>query len=125
MYLEGVISREERDRRLAAVDRDLEATQSLLLQEQPAQPKLDIESLMEVLAPLSEWKYWSVEQKRSVLSTLVPDIIVSDYKVRSLGIRLHRYEERRTPAASCPCAILRKRGRASSGRHPQFRVSTR
>jgi hypothetical protein len=42
--------------------------------------------LIETLAPLAEWEYWTRDQKRQVLSTLVPDIRVADYKVESLGL---------------------------------------
>jgi len=124
IYLEGAIGREERDRRLADVDRDLQTAQSLLLQQQPAQPKADVESLVDLLAPLAEWEYWSVEQKRRMLATVVPDIIVANYQVKSLGIRLHRDEERHTRAASCRSAILHRQGHASSGRRPRSRGST-
>ena len=42
--------------------------------------------MIQAFAPLAEWTYRSREQKRSVLSTLVPEIRVADYKIESLGL---------------------------------------
>ena len=49
-------------------------------------PALDTAKLIEAFAPLGEWEYWTRDQKRSVLSALVPDIRVADYRVESLGL---------------------------------------
>jgi hypothetical protein len=47
---------------------------------------LDTDRLIQAFAPLAEWTYRSREQDRSVLSTLVPEIRVADYKIESLGL---------------------------------------
>ena len=84
-FLDGVLSREERDQRLAAIDRDIQIAQGMLMQERPS-ASLGVGVLTEVLAPLAEWDFWDREQKRSLLAALVPDIRVADYKVESLGL---------------------------------------
>jgi len=84
-FLDGVLSREERDQRLATIDRDIQIAHGMLMQERPSSP-LDIGVLTEVLAPLTEWDFWDREQKRSLLAALVPDVRVADYKVESLGL---------------------------------------
>ena len=84
-FLDGVLSREERDQRLAAIDRDIQIAQGMLMQERPS-ASLDLGVLTEVLAPLAEWDFWDREQKRSLLAALVPDIRVAEYKVGSLGL---------------------------------------
>ena len=84
-FLDGVLSREERDQRLAAIERDIQLAQDMLMQEGPS-ASLDLRVLKDVLAPLSEWDFWDREQKRNLLAALVPDIRVADYKVESLGL---------------------------------------
>ncbi len=84
-FLDGVLSRDERDERLVTIDRDIQMTQKMLMQETPSiSPDLSI--LTEALAPLAEWHYWSREQKRNLLAALVPDIRVADYEIESLGL---------------------------------------
>jgi DNA invertase Pin-like site-specific DNA recombinase len=84
-FLDEVISREERNQRLTAIDRDIQAAQRMLAQEKPL-VSADLGTLAEALAPLAEWNFWNREQKRSLLSALVPDIKVADYKVAALGL---------------------------------------
>jgi Recombinase len=64
-FLDEVISREEQEKPLVSAD---------------------LSTLAEVLAPLAEWDFWNREQKRKLLSALVPDIKVADYKVAALGL---------------------------------------
>ena len=84
-FVEGVIGREERDRRLSAVDHDIQVAEDILMREAPV-VSLDTAKLVEAFIPLAEWEYWSRDQKRMVLSAIVPDIRVADYKVESLGL---------------------------------------
>jgi DNA invertase Pin-like site-specific DNA recombinase len=84
-FVEGLIQKDERDRRLAAIDRDTEVTQGLILRDAYS-PSLDIRKMIDAFAQLTEWQYWTRDQKRSVLSALVPDIRVADYRVESIGL---------------------------------------
>jgi DNA invertase Pin-like site-specific DNA recombinase len=92
-FFEGVIEREERDRRLARIDRELKDTQDLLLREMPS-PSLTVNGLVEVFAPLVEWKSWTRDQKRLVLTALVPDIRVADYRVSAIGMDFSSQDSR-------------------------------
>lgn len=84
-FVEGAIAREERDRRLATIDRDIQVAQDILFREIPV-ASTDTSKLIEAFAPLAEWGCWTREQKRTVLSALVPDIRVADYEVECLGL---------------------------------------
>jgi hypothetical protein len=86
-FIEGVIENRERDKRLTAIDDGIRIAKDALTREAGDTPP-NIESLIEAFAPLAEWEFWSRDQKRQVLSTLVPDIRVADYKVESLGVNL-------------------------------------
>ena len=71
--------------------------ENMLISEKPT-PLMNTAKLVEIFAPLGEWEYWSRDQKRSVLSALVPDIRVADYEVESLGLNpsLFSNEDTRT-----------------------------
>jgi DNA invertase Pin-like site-specific DNA recombinase len=84
-FLDGILSREERDERLLIIDSDIQTAQDMLMRERPSVSP-DVGVLTEALAPLAEWRYWSREQKRNLLAALVPDIRVADYEVESLGL---------------------------------------
>ena len=84
-FIEGVIARDERDSRLAIVDRDSRVAEDLLVREGPA-VSFDVVTLIEALAPLAEWEYWTRDQKRSILAALVPDVRVADYRVETIGL---------------------------------------
>jgi hypothetical protein len=84
-YIEGAIENRERDKRLVTIDDNIRVCEEVLAQK--AENVLpDTEKLIEAFAPLAEWEYWTREQKRRVLSTLIPDIRVADYEVDSLGL---------------------------------------
>ena len=84
-FIEGAIERPDRDRRLAAIDDGIRVAENTLNRESGA-ISLDAQKLIEAFAPLAEWEYWARDQKRKILSTLVPDIRVADYKIESLGL---------------------------------------
>jgi DNA invertase Pin-like site-specific DNA recombinase len=84
-YIEGVIERAERDTRLTVIDGDIKRTQDELMQ-QDVPAGFDVRLLVNYFASLGEWEYWSLEDKRRVLCTLVPDIRVANYQVQSIGL---------------------------------------
>ncbi|HMK31927.1 MAG TPA: recombinase family protein [Terriglobales bacterium] len=96
-FVEGLINREGRDLRLSAIDHDIGVAQDLLARESPP-ASLDVRKLIKAFAPLVEWRYWTREQKRQILSAMVPEIRVADYRVESLGISLLSNEDTRGPA---------------------------
>ena len=100
-YVAAAIGPEERDRRIKTIDQDIRVAEEILMREDPT-PSLDTPKLIEAFAPLGEWEYWSRDQKRAVLSALVPDIRVSNYQVESLGLNpsLFSNEDTRTGTGS-------------------------
>jgi hypothetical protein len=102
-YVEGAIGRDERDRRLTKIDHDIHVAEDILIREAPT-ASLDKAKLIEAFTPLAEWEYWTRDQKRTVLSALVPDIRVSNYLVESLGLSpsLFSNEDTRTGRDSSP-----------------------
>lgn len=84
VFIDGLISREEHDNRLRAIDRDVQMSRDALMRETPA--TLDAEAIIKALSPLAEWEFWSPEQRRKVLSTVVTEIRVADYKVEGLSL---------------------------------------
>ena len=85
-YFEGVIDQDERDRRLGAIERDRAFYGDLLMREGMERPGLSAHSMAQAFAPFQEWKFLSRKHKRSLLTALVPEIYVNDYKV--LGVSL-------------------------------------
>ncbi len=102
-YVEGAIGRDERDRRLTKIDHDIHVAEDILIREAPT-ASLDKAKLIEAFTPLAEWEYWTRDQKRAVLSALVPDIRVSNYLVESLGLSpsLFSNKDTRTGKDSLP-----------------------
>lgn len=84
-FVDGVLSRDERDNRLLVIKRDIQIAEEILIQERPS-VQVDLRLLTEALSPLAEWHYWSRDQKRNLLATLVPDIRVANYEIESLGL---------------------------------------
>lgn len=84
-YVAEVIGAEDRDRRIKTIDGDIRVAQDALMSLDPT-PSLNETQLIEAFATLGEWECWTRDQKRAVLSTLVPDIRVADYTVESLGL---------------------------------------
>ena len=96
-FLEGVISKEDRDQRLFGVDREIGETENLLMQE--IQPAMTAETMVRAFAPLVEWRSWTRDEKRLVLAALIPDIRVANYRVSAIGTDFSN-ESIPAPAAS-------------------------
>jgi hypothetical protein len=84
-FVDGDINREERKLRLEPIDRDIRLSQELLARTH-APSGANLESLIKNFACLVEWQYWTRDQKRTVLTALVPDIRVADYQIHALGV---------------------------------------
>ena len=87
-FFEGVIDKSERDIRLAEVDRDNEAYQRLLIDTVKPSPSLALQDLQACLEPFAEWEYLDRDDKRTLLALLCPQISVSRYTVKSIGLNL-------------------------------------
>jgi len=84
-FFEGLLSRAERDQRLADVDTRMRATEEALLREAPV-PRVTARSLMTAFAPLFDWQYLNRESKRRILAVTVPEIHVANYSVRGVSV---------------------------------------
>jgi DNA invertase Pin-like site-specific DNA recombinase len=103
-YFEGVISREERDQRLAVIERDQNFYRDLLLREMPP-AGLTAEDMARAFAPFFEWEFLGRSDKRRLLSIVVPEIHVADYKLAGISVLtgpIRRNEVSHTAAALSP-----------------------
>ena len=85
-YLDGTITKAEREARAAQVQRDMEIAKAQLEREVPQVPQVDVEQLSLILQPLFSWQFLDRSDKRQVLSAVIPDIHVADYAVRGVAI---------------------------------------
>ena len=84
-FFEGLLSRAERDQRLADVDTKMRMTEEMLLREAPV-PKVSVRALMTAFAPLFDWRFMNRESKRRILAVTVPEIRVANYQVRGISV---------------------------------------
>jgi DNA invertase Pin-like site-specific DNA recombinase len=84
-YIGGFIDPPERDERLRRIDECIRLTEGSLTLP-TAQGLVDPVTLVEAFTPLTEWEYWTRDQKRRVLAALAPDIRVANYEVQSIGL---------------------------------------
>lgn len=90
-FFEGMIEKDERDRRVTEIDRDISAYQQLLMENTstPARPPgLDAESVLAAIEPFTEWEFLEREDRRSLLAVLCPEISVYRYTVKGLTLNL-------------------------------------
>jgi hypothetical protein len=85
LFVEGVVTREVRDERLAAVDRDLRLYGGLLIREFPVQQPTP-EHLAHIFEPFVEWEFLGRDDKRRLLAVTMPEICVTEYRIA--GVKL-------------------------------------
>ena len=85
LFVNDRIEIPEMDKRLSTIDEGIHAAEAILGRS-AVDSSLDLRKLIEVFSPLAEWEFWSRDQKRQLLTTLVPDIRVANYEVESLGL---------------------------------------
>jgi hypothetical protein len=85
LFVEGVITREARDERLAAIDRDLQLYCDLLMRESHVHQPTP-EQLAHVFEPFVEWAFLGRDDKRQLLAVTMPEIRVSEYRI--VGVKL-------------------------------------
>jgi len=103
LFVKGLIEESDRDKRLSKIDGGIRAAEAILGRS-VVDRSLDLGKLIELFSPLAEWEFWSRDQKRQLLTTLVPDIRVANLKVESLGLnpRFFSHEVSRTGMDSWP-----------------------
>lgn len=87
-FFDGVIAKEERERRMDKIDREIRTLQGLLIesttQVRPPSPG-EIRSALE---PLVEWEFLERKDKRALLAVICPEITVFRYSVKSITLNL-------------------------------------
>ncbi len=86
-FFEGVIDKQERDRRLEETEREIIAYQGLLAECVPRRVRRpeDVEASLE---PFGEWEFLERDDKRALLAMICPEISVYRYTVKSLVLNL-------------------------------------
>ena len=87
-FFEGVIDKEERDRRIGEIDRETKVFQDLAMEVVPPVQSRSLDAIQAALEPLAEWEFLEREDKRSLLRALCPEISVFQYMVKSLTLNL-------------------------------------
>jgi len=94
-YFEGVISAEERDSRLATIQRDLKIASEMLERQKPQ--RFDVDRLAGIFRAFRSFDELQRDQKRRLLNAIMPAIEVKDYFVKGISIGIC---ERRSCVAS-------------------------
>ncbi|HEX4003471.1 MAG TPA: recombinase family protein [Candidatus Acidoferrales bacterium] len=87
-FFEGVIDKSERDSRFLEINRDCGAYERLSMEAVNPTPPLTMQSLQSCLEPFAEWEYLDRDDKRALLALVCPQIKVSRYIVKSIGLNL-------------------------------------
>lgn len=87
-YFESVIDKSERDRRLAEVNREIDAYEHLLTETVNPASSLTVGDLRASVEPFLDWEYLGRDDKRALLALVCPQISVSRYTVKSIGLNL-------------------------------------
>ncbi len=91
-YFDGTINGTERDTRTKAVDSERETVRNLIARQKPS-PAVGVETLANLFSVFREFDMLNREEKRKLLNTITPSIIVADYKVRGLWIGVERSDD--------------------------------
>jgi len=94
-FFDGVISKEERERRLEEINREIHTFQQLLVESAPAATPRSKQEILAALEPLAEWEFLERDDKRALLSILCPEISVFRYTIKSISLNLSTGNESR------------------------------
>lgn len=82
-YYEGVITGTERDAKMAEIKREKQVFSDLLLREEPARG-IDADLLARQFKVFAQFDLLSRDQKRRMLNTITPRIVVANYEVEGI-----------------------------------------
>ena len=86
-FFEGILSREERDVRLASLDQRMNFAKEMLTRERrETMPVFSAREIVAALSPLFDWPALDRESKRRILAAVTPEIHVSNYLVSRIGV---------------------------------------
>lgn len=84
-FLDGALKKEDRDRRLVSIDRDLTKATADLAEQKPV-PSFDPETLAALFEPFRDWQLLTREEKRRMLNAIAPEFHAADYRVTELRL---------------------------------------
>lgn len=86
-YFEGILSIPERDNKLNEINTNRRVVSDLIARERP-RVEVTAETLAKAFAPFKEFDLLSRDDKRQLLNTITPSIVVADYEVKGLFVGL-------------------------------------
>jgi DNA invertase Pin-like site-specific DNA recombinase len=89
-FLDGVIGKEERERRMNEVDRESDVFIGLLAAAETKKEdtsELDVDTVLALVEPFADWEFLDRDDKRSMLVGLCPEIGVTYYELKHLVLR--------------------------------------
>ena len=104
-YFDNLIQSDERDCRIQEIEKDVRFYQDLALKSGQSSTQLSSEKLADAFGPFHEWEFLSMEDRRRLLQSIVPEIHVRDYEVVGLSLladSVSRNEMTRTGRDSSP-----------------------
>jgi DNA invertase Pin-like site-specific DNA recombinase len=87
-YFDNLISAAERSRRTAEVDKE-RSLLSTMIAKQKTRPEIDVQSLANLFGVFAEFDMLAREDKRQLLNTISPSIIVANYEIEGIWIGLN------------------------------------
>lgn len=97
-YVSGMLSAAKRDAKLAALESDRKLYQAVVAQK--PQAAMDAAELAELFSVFYEWRFLARDDKRAILSTMMPEIRIVDGEPDRLTILGRCNEDTRSPAVS-------------------------
>ena len=86
-YFEGGIDQAERDARIAKIDHDQRVISDLLAKKRP-NPNVDTDQLVELFSVFTEFDRLARQDKRALLGSIAPQILMADYEVKGMFLSL-------------------------------------
>lgn len=87
-FFDGVICKEERERRLGVINGEIRTFRQLLVESAPPDTPRSAQEILAALEPLTEWEFLERDDKRALLSVLCPEISVFQYTIKSISLNL-------------------------------------
>jgi hypothetical protein len=84
-FLDGALTKKDRDERLKTVDGNIQKAQVELAQQKPT-PTFDPDTLAAIFEPFRNWELLGRAEKRRMLNAISPEFVVADYRVKTLKL---------------------------------------
>jgi hypothetical protein len=82
-YYEGVITESERNAKIAEIERERQVFSDMLFRQEPTR-QIDADTLARQFKVFQQFDLLSRDQKRKLLNTITPEIVVADYRLDGL-----------------------------------------